>query len=290
MINWIIMIFFQLYTLGYLNVEQILTTNLITLLICRGLYIIAYYFNYYKDFNNELGEGKKLFTENEIVTFTLKQVSITLFGMLYFPIAVFISFYSLLMTTNYLKQISKNIRVKHIDIVAKLFNILIPLGGIIWFLFIEVNYYSIAAVGISLLAYFNYGLKNSNLSLSKLINKYDRRWLNKLPRIVKAVSMLLLIAIPSTILTISLVYAPAEKMTYMVEMRDGVSLATDVYIAPGSFTPKPVILVRTPYGKNGMGDYRTFYSTQDYHLVIQDLRGTHDSEGGTKFLLLNQTD
>ena len=289
MINWIIMVFFQLYSLGYLNLGQILTTNLITLLICRGLYIFAYYFNYYKDFNKEVEEGKKLFTKNEIVTFSIKQVSIILFGMLYFPIAVFISFYSLLMTTNYLKQISKNIRFKYVDIIAKLFNILIPLGGIIWFLFIEINYYSIAAVGISLIVYFHYGLKNSNLSLSKLINKYDKRLLNKLPRPVKAISMILLIAIPSTILTISLVYAPAAKMTYMVEMRDGVSLATDVYIAPSSFeTPKPVILIRTPYGKNGMDTYRMFYSTQDYHLVIQDLRGTHDSEGGTNFLLFTK--
>ncbi|MHA1985521.1 MAG: CocE/NonD family hydrolase [Promethearchaeota archaeon] len=280
------MIFFQLYSLGYLNVEQIITTNLITILICRGLYIVAYYFNYYKDHNKELKEGQKLFTKNEIVTFTLKQVSITMFGMMYFPIAVFISFYSLLMTTNYLKQISIKLRIKYIDIIAKLFNILIPLGGIIWFLLIEVNYYSIAAVGISLIVYFHYGMKNSNLSLSKLIHKYDRRLLNNLPRFVKPVCMFLLIAIPSTILTISLVYAPAEKVTYKIEMRDGTRLATDVYIAPGSFeTPKPVILIRTPYGKNGMGTYRTFYSTQDYHLVIQDLRGTHDSDGAGEFIL-----
>jgi predicted acyl esterase len=254
------------------------------------LYIVAYYINYYKDFNNELEEGKKLFTKNEVVTFTLKQVSIILFGMLYFPIAVFISFYSLLMTSNYLKQIGTSVRFKYVDIIAKLFNILIPLGGIIWFLFIELNYYAIAAVGISLLAYFHYGLKISNLSLSMLITKYDKRRLNRFPRIIKAVSLILLIAIPSTILTISLVYAPAAKITYMIEMRDGVRLATDVYLAPGSFnTPKPVILVRTPYGKNGMGTYATFYSTQDYHLVIQDLRGTHDSEGGTNFLLFTKS-
>jgi predicted acyl esterase len=210
--------------------------------------------------------------------------------MLYFPIAVFISFYSLLMTSNYLKQIGTSVRFKYVDIIAKLFNILIPLGGIIWFLFIELNYYAIAAVGISLLAYFHYGLKISNLSLSMLITKYDKRRLNRFPRIIKAVSLILLIAIPSTILTISLVYAPAAKITYMIEMRDGVRLATDVYLAPGSFnTPKPVILVRTPYGKNGMGTYATFYSTQDYHLVIQDLRGTHDSEGGTNFLLFTKS-
>ena len=158
MINWIIMIFFQLYTLGYLNFEQIFTTNLLMLLICRGLYIVAYYFNYYKDYNNELEEGKKLFTKNEIVNFTLKQVSLVLIGIIFNPVTIFISFYSLLMTTNYLKQISKNIRFKYIVKIVQLFNILIPLGGIIWFSFIEVNYYSIAAIGISLIAYFHYGL------------------------------------------------------------------------------------------------------------------------------------
>ena len=292
MINWIIMIFFQLYSLGYLNFEQIFTTNLLMLLICRGLYIVAYYFNYYKDVNNELEEGKKLFTKNEIVNFTLKQVSLILIGIIFNPVTVFIAFYSLLMTTNYLKQISKNIRVKYVDKIAQLFNILIPLGGIIWFSFIEVNYYSIAAIGISLIAYFHYGLKISSLSLSKLIDKYDKRLLNRFPRAVKAAGMFLLIAIPSTIFSLSVVYAPATKTTYMVEMRDGVKLATDVYFAPGSFgTPKPVVMVRTPYGKSGWAADLAlqYYTTQEYHAVVQDLRGTHDSEGGNQFLLFKDS-
>lgn len=290
MINWIIMIFFQLYTLGYLNLEQIFTTNLIPLLICRGIYVITYYFNYYKDFNNEVSGDEKLFTKNEIINFTIKQVSLILFGMIYYPIAIFISFYSLLMSTNYLKYISKNVRFKYGNILTKAFSILIPLGGILWFLFYELNYYSIAAIGISLLAYFHYGLKISNLSLSKLMHKYDKRRLNKIPKAVQVACLALLIAIPTTIVSLSASYAVPEKKTYMVEMRDGVRLATDIYIAPGSFeTPKPVILIRTPYGKNGMSLYRTFYSTQDYHLVIQDLRGTHDSEGGDNFLLFTKS-
>ncbi|MHA1931803.1 MAG: CocE/NonD family hydrolase [Promethearchaeota archaeon] len=286
------MIFFQLYSLGYLNFEQIFTTNLQMILVCRGLYIVAYYFNYYKDYNNELEEGKKLFTKNEIINFSLKQLSIVLIGIVFSPAAVFISFYSLLMTTNYLNHISKNVRIKYIDKVAKIFNVLIPLGGIIWFLFIEVNYYSIAAIGISLLAYFHYGLKTSNLSLSKLIAKYDKRWLNKFPRPVKAASLIVLIAIPSTILTFSLVYAPTTKMTYMVEMRDGVKLATDVYFSPGSFgSKKPVVILRTPYGKSGWAADLAlqYYTTQGYHAVIQDLRGTHDSEGGSQFLLFKDS-
>ncbi|MFX1325263.1 MAG: CocE/NonD family hydrolase [Promethearchaeota archaeon] len=273
-----------------MNLEQIFTTNLILLLICRGIYVITYYFNYYKDFNNEVSGTEKLFTKNEIINFTIKQVSLILFGMIYYPIAIFISFYSLLMSTNYLKHISKKKRFIYGDILTNALNILIPLGGILWFLFYELNYFSIAAIGISLLAYFHYGLKISNLSLLKLKQKYDKRRLNKLPKAVQVVCLALLIAIPTTIVSLSASYAIPEKKTYMVEMRDGVRLATDVYIAPGSFeTPKPVILIRTPYGKNGMSLYRTFYSTQDYHLVIQDLRGTHDSEGGDKFLLFTKS-
>lgn len=65
MINWIIMIFFQLYTLGYLNLEQIFLTNLLLLITFRGLYILTYYINYYKDLNKELGENIKLFKKKE---------------------------------------------------------------------------------------------------------------------------------------------------------------------------------------------------------------------------------
>jgi len=290
MIDWIIMIFYQLYTLGYLNLEQIFISNLILLLIFRGFYIVTYYFNYFKDRNKELGEGVKLFTKNEKIYFSIKQISIVLFGMIYFPITVFICFYSLLVSSNYIKQIGENFRLKPVKIIAKLINILAPLIGIIWFLLIEVNYYSIAAVGISLLAYLHYGMKNSFLSLSKLIEKYDKRSFNKFPRVVQIILMSILIATPTAILSLSAAYEPPDKKTYMIEMRDGVRLATDVYLAPASFgTPKPVILIRTPYGKNGMDIYRTFYSTQDYHLVIQDLRGTHDSEGGDRFLLFSKS-
>ncbi|MFW9897247.1 MAG: CocE/NonD family hydrolase [Candidatus Thorarchaeota archaeon] len=256
------------------------------------MYIITYYFNYYKDFNNELEAGRILFTKNETITFTIKQISIVLFGMLFFPIAVLLSFYSLLMTTNYLKQINANIRFKYIDLITKIFNILIPLGGIIYFLFIKLDYYSLGAIGISLLAYFHYGLKISNLSLSKLIEKYDKRRLNRFPKAVKATVMFLLIAFPSTILSFSLVYAPSTKMTYMVEMRDGVRLATDLYFAPGSFgAPRPVVIMRTPYGKSGWAANMAllYYNTQDYHAVVQDLRGTHDSEGGEQFLLFKDS-
>jgi len=65
-----------------------------------------------------------------------------------------------------------------------------------------------------------------------------------------------------------------------VPMRDGVRLATDVYLpdAPGPF---PVILIRTPYSTNT--DYNVqdgiFFAQRGYAVVIQDVRGRFDSEG-----------
>ena len=39
--------------------------------------------------------------------------------------------------------------------------------------------------------------------------------------------------------------------TVQVPMRDGVNLATDIYQHPQEEGPWPVILTRTPYGKDG---------------------------------------
>jgi len=47
------------------------------------------------------------------------------------------------------------------------------------------------------------------------------------------------------------------KETYMVFMRDGIRLATDVYLPDGGSPPHGSILIRTPYDKNSMnmGDW-----------------------------------
>ena len=90
----------------------------------------------------------------------------------------------------------------------------------------------------------------------------------------------------------------------MVPMRDGVRLATDLYLPAkagealkGRF---PVILERTPYDKNspsrsersvsnpiplGRAKVASFFTSRGYAFVYQDCRGTHHSEGKfTKYL------
>jgi uncharacterized protein len=85
------------------------------------------------------------------------------------------------------------------------------------------------------------------------------------------------------VLAISSVFAPVFAQTVkqeMVVMRDGVKLATTAYLPPGD-GPFPVILTRTPYGKDtmyGPAAHKQFLSA-GYARVVQDVRGKFKSEG-----------
>ncbi|MDE2663458.1 MAG: CocE/NonD family hydrolase [Gemmatimonadota bacterium] len=71
----------------------------------------------------------------------------------------------------------------------------------------------------------------------------------------------------------------------MVEMRDGIRLATDVYRPSREYEPVegpfPVLLHRTPYDKTSRGlvDQARWFATHGYVVVLQDTRGLYASEG-----------
>ena len=69
-------------------------------------------------------------------------------------------------------------------------------------------------------------------------------------------------------------------MNVPVPMRDGVPLATDLYL-PGAEGRFPVVLVRTPYGSETprFAEQGRFYATRGYVFAVQDTRGKYDSEG-----------
>jgi len=275
MINWIIAFFYFLEELGFLKIEDMVTKNLPILLIFRGFYCLTYVLNYYK-------------SRSGIPDDTLKQILLIIFGMIYLPFAVFISFYSLMASGNYVKNIAENRENKYLALLGKLINVTSPLFGILWYTFISLDYYSIAAIGVSIAAFLHYGQKISSLSAEKLLEKYQRRRITKVNKVLQCVLLFFLIAFPTTVIIGTGVYKVQEKQTFMVPMRDDINLATDVYFAPGSFgAPRPVILIRTPYDKSGWAHelYAPIYLPQNYHIVVQDLRGTHDSEGGEGFLL-----
>ena len=66
--------------------------------------------------------------------------------------------------------------------------------------------------------------------------------------------------------------------TVQVPMRDGVKLATDLYLPVGA-PPAPLILMRTPYGKGGGQLRARFFARRGYAFAIQDVRGRYASEG-----------
>jgi len=73
--------------------------------------------------------------------------------------------------------------------------------------------------------------------------------------------------------------AAFEVETYMVPMRDGVKLATDVYLPRKDSKDLPVILMRTPYGKQMGMIFSTTILSKRFAWVVQDTRGRFDSEG-----------
>nr|WP_047169320.1 CocE/NonD family hydrolase [Sphingomonas sp. Y57] len=64
--------------------------------------------------------------------------------------------------------------------------------------------------------------------------------------------------------------------TSMVAMRDGIRLATDLYLPSG--VPAPAIAVRTPYGRGHLRQTAIAFAQRGYVFIAQDVRGTGDSE------------
>lgn len=76
----------------------------------------------------------------------------------------------------------------------------------------------------------------------------------------------------------SKVYAVEDRGDYMIRMRDGVHLSTKILMPKGK-DKAPVILYRTPYGKNNYVQSNLQFVQRGYGVVIQDTRGREDSEG-----------
>ena len=74
-----------------------------------------------------------------------------------------------------------------------------------------------------------------------------------------------------------------SRENVMVPMRDGVKLATDVYLPARNGKPIegrwPTVLSRTPYSKTGSRGTGRYYAGRGYAYVAQDTRGRYKSEG-----------
>lgn len=71
--------------------------------------------------------------------------------------------------------------------------------------------------------------------------------------------------------------------TYLVPMRDGVTLATEILL-PNGEGPWPLLLARTPYSRRQLLELAGEFTTRGYGVMLQDVRGTGDSAGQFGFL------
>lgn len=81
-----------------------------------------------------------------------------------------------------------------------------------------------------------------------------------------------------------------KRSSYMVEMRDGIHLATDVYVNKRQTSPHGVILIRTPYNKNLLATLGFIYAQKGWPTVIQDTRGRYASEDIDRLFRTDHTD
>lgn len=78
-----------------------------------------------------------------------------------------------------------------------------------------------------------------------------------------------------------LIRGAIHRETAMVPVRDGVRLATDVYMSANRKGPAPTIVERTPYDRRSSENLRkaSAFAAEGYNVVLQDTRGRGDSEG-----------
>ena len=87
----------------------------------------------------------------------------------------------------------------------------------------------------------------------------------------------------SEVISIPFEPVPDGAQSAMVPMRDGVRLATDIYLPEGDGRDLPTILVRMPYDKCGeycfLPRIQEAFTESGYAFVAQDVRGRTRSEG-----------
>jgi len=289
MINWIILVIFFLDINNIITIDNILFVNLPILIISRIILISTFILSHREEYPNDLTEDQKSFVKNNKKYRILKEIIILLFGIIYTPITIFLTLYTLMRVGLILENRGALKRTHKLEICGKVIIFFFPIGALLWFSILN-DLFSLIATSFSVILFLYKYRRNYLSKLAEYVEKHKNRRINKMGRmgtIIKVIGLFFLIAFPFSFIIVTGIYSPPEKLPVMVRMDDGVELATDIYLAPGSFgSPRPVILIRTPYGKNAMGEYYgLLYNTQKYHMVIQDCRGTFDSGGKDDFII-----
>lgn len=285
--------------------ELIFGVNLPIIVIARGIRIYAFN-NYYKHNpgRDDPSKKDKVFHKYQKRYYNLKNITIILLGTLFIYLALLFAAYSLLMSLSYLKKPSKEGKKDYTNILSILMYVLVPVFAIIAIIAYSITYSSIVrdagtrialaiipmavATVLGVFGWLVKGKQFGKLTLKELRADYKKKITKKVPKVLQVIFTIFIIGVPIFGAIEYGVHGPPQKETYMLQMDDGVKLATDVYYSPlVGRNSAPVVLIRTPYGKNTTGAaFSALYTPQGYHVVVQDMRGTYDSEGITEEFLL----
>ena len=92
------------------------------------------------------------------------------------------------------------------------------------------------------------------------------------------------------LLNVLLTATGVAQKNVMIPMRDGVRLATDIYLPADGRGKYPAILSRTPYGKDSQARAAAAFTSHGYAVVQQDVRGRFGSEGHWRMLVDDPAD
>ena len=116
-------------------------------------------------------------------------------------------------------------------------------------------------------------------------NRTNKTWLQQrgVHVVLGMVAVLLLVGSTRSVIARDAQYQVTSSNDVRVAMRDGVPLATDIYLPTQNGTvlaeKLPVILTRTPYNKSGSKNLGNYFAARGYAFVAQDTRGRYNSEG-----------
>lgn len=282
MLSWFVL-FFSLVTLALdllLGVEYLLV-NLLMVLFARGAYVYAFTTRYRR---SDASPADHL-TKGDLQYFWLLNYLIVFFSVVLPLVGLFTAVYSCLMAAGYLKETAALVpraRRRHERLAAAFLGLAFVLPVVNWLVLGDLLGSPFPALAAFVL-YLAFGARVVARPPDQFVPRYGRKPLRRVQRPARVVLVTVLVALPPFLVTSTLV-AGFRRVDRDVDvaMRDGVHLKTDVYYAAcGPGTPRPVVLQRTPYGKDqGMFSlYAHIYASQGYHFVMQDIRGTGESEG-----------
>jgi predicted acyl esterase len=143
------------------------------------------------------------------------------------------------------------------------------------------------ALAVKLRAFFPMADVDHNSALSteeqaqaiEFVKKtYGEQWSRQIEGMLKRAAADKVVTSESWLKQVGESTRPVEKKTEKLAMRDGIKLATDIYLPSGEGA-FPVILSRTPYSRVKGSGSEAGFTAAGYVFIIQDMRGRSESEG-----------